>query len=438
MFNKTIYFSIAILTSSLVLADTMNLPLAYDSVSKHPDVVEKVNEVSLKALDIDVILAEDDYKINLSTQSKMPLIYDVDSSRLNDVESFYLNGVVTLKKTIYDFGAVKYKVQSEETKKRILEIEHRQVYERTLQKLLGTANDINRLNTLIVNLEQTISVTENTIDEIRLRFTSGIGTIMNVRQAQLLLLDLETETETLRRELNAKFSILREEFKIPSTQLVYLQDVVKCFDHKLFEGEQDVNNVLKSNTLSYERSKTLINLEKNALKSQIKNIRASDKPRIEVFLTGVVFDILKGFNQYEVYSGVNLTMPLYDGGLGDTKQSSLNYQIKIQDDLVAALNQSKSLKLNKLIRQFQELEIENKNAVLTVENLSEKLSQIEQRLAVVDEGLLTKLQTKLQLAKSNRILLAYPYYVSAMNIDYWALNERLLEKMDFQPLLQYR
>jgi len=66
------------------------------------------------------------------------------------------------------------------------------------------------------------------------------------------------------------------------------------------------------------------------------------------------------------------------------------------------------------------------------------LSQIEQRLAVVDEGLLTKLQTKLQLAKSNRILLAYPYYVSAMNIDYWALNERLLEKMDFQPLLQYR
>ena len=68
--NKIILFSATILAGSLVFAEAMNLPLAYDSVAKHPDVVEKVNEVSLKGLDIDLILAEDNYKINFSTQSK--------------------------------------------------------------------------------------------------------------------------------------------------------------------------------------------------------------------------------------------------------------------------------------------------------------------------------------------------------------------------------
>ena len=433
--NKIILFSATILAGSLVFAEAMNLPLAYDSVAKHPDVVEKVNEVSLKGLDIDLILAEDNYKINFSTQSKLPIFYDVDDSRLGGVEDSYLNGVITLKKTIYDFGAVEHKVSAEETRKKALELEHKQVYEHTLQKLLKTANDINRLNTLIVNLEQTASTAKRSIEQIKFRFTSGIGTIMSVRQAQLLLLDLETETETLRRDLNAKFAILRDEFKIPSTQLVYLQDVIKCFEDKLRENAQDVKHTLKNNTLDYQRSEALIRLEKQALKSQIENLQAENKPRIEVYITAVVFDVLKGFNQYEVYSGVNLTMPLYDGGLGDSRQSILSYQIKVQNDLMRALYQSKSLMLNNLIKQYQELEIEHNSATLTTNNLSEKLSQIEQRLAVVDDGLLTKLQTQLQLAKAERMLLAYPFYLSAMNIDYWALNEKLLDKMDFQPSL---
>jgi hypothetical protein len=49
-------------------------------------------------------------------------------------------------------------------------------------------------------------------------------------------------------------------------------------------------------------------------------------------------------------------------------------------------------------------------------------------MAVVDEGLLTKLQTQLQLAKIKRDLLAYPYSMQSLNIDYWALSERLIEK----------
>ena len=54
-------------------------------------------------------------------------------------------------------------------------------------------------------------------------------------------------------------------------------------------------------------------------------------------------------------------------------------------------------------------------------------------MAVVDESLLTKLQTQLELAKTKRELLAYPYYINSFNIHYWALNEKLMEKINISP-----
>jgi hypothetical protein len=54
-------------------------------------------------------------------------------------------------------------------------------------------------------------------------------------------------------------------------------------------------------------------------------------------------------------------------------------------------------------------------------------------MAVVDEGLLSKLQTQLQLAKIKRDLLAYPYHIKSINIDYWSLNEQLIEKIGIHP-----
>ena len=101
--------------------------------------------------------------------------------------------------------------------------------------------------------------------------------------------------------------------------------------------------------------------------------------------------------------------------------------------MIDALNQDKSLALNKLIKNYQDLQIEYNNAQQKHVNLSEKLAQLIQRMAVVDESLLTKLQTQIELAKTKRNLLTYPYYMHSFNINYWALNERLMEKINISP-----
>ena len=108
-------------------------------------------------------------------------------------------------------------------------------------------------------------------------------------------------------------------------------------------------------------------------------------------------------------------------GLGNPTPDSENNRHNIGFKMIDALNQNKSLALNKLIKNYQDLQIEFDNMQQKQVNLTEKLSQLEQRIKVVDEGLLTKLQTQIDLSKTKRNLLAYPFYMNSLTINFLVL-----------------
>jgi outer membrane protein TolC len=357
---------------------------------------------------------------------------NVNQSRADDLDREFLDGVVTINKNIYDFGVVEYKKNAEVLRKEALKLEYQQVFSTTLQKLLNIVNDVARVKTVLVKLRSDLVKTKASIDEVKLRFTSGIGTVMDVRQAQLSLLDLETEIQTLRRDRDTNLVILRDEFSLSQSDLKLINSAINQFNNKLTANKQDVALVINQ-LINYQRSVDIINLEKSALNSQIKSLKSENMPQLSASVTGIAYDVTRGLDEYELYGGINLAMPLFDSGLSKVKQRGLTYRIKVQNDMMNALNQDKSLALNKLIKKYKNIQIENNNAVQKQANLTEKLSQIIQRMAVVDEGLLSKLQTQLQLAKIKRDLLAYPYHIKSINIDYWSLNEQLIEKIGIHP-----
>ena len=433
MLKKSIILTTITLSASLALANTTELSLVSSSVSKHPSVVEKANEIVLQGISVDQIIAEDGLKINFSTQSKLPLTFKgLSGSKLDDALDTYVDGVVTFNKNLYDFGVVDNKINAEKSRKEALKLEYSKVFEITLQKLLNTVNDVARINTVLTELELNIATTKALIAKIKLRFTSGIGTVMDVRQAQLLLLDLETEVQTLRRERNTKLVILRDEFGIVQSDLGVVNKAISQFNKELTANKQSVSSMI-TKAITYQRSIKIIDLEKSALNSQIKSLKSENMPQINANITGIAYDMTHSLDEYEVYGGINLNIPLFDSGLSNVRQRSLTHRIKVQGDMLNALNQDKSLALNKLTKNFQNMQIRYNSAQKKQVNLSEKLSQLVQRMAVVDEGLLTKLQTQLQLAKTERDLLAYPYNMQSINIDYWSLNEQLLEKINIHP-----
>ena len=102
MLNRPLIFSSIALVATLSFADTTDLSLVSSSVSSHPNVVKKANEVILKGINVDQIIAENGLKINLSTRSKLPLLYAIDDAdnlnRTSSLDTMYFDGVVTLEK----------------------------------------------------------------------------------------------------------------------------------------------------------------------------------------------------------------------------------------------------------------------------------------------------------------------------------------------------
>ena len=436
MINKTLILIPIVVISTFSFANATDLSLVTSSVSNHPNVVEKANEVKLKGMDVEQIIAENGLKVNLSTRSKLPLLYNVDdndnATRASSLDKTYFDGVITFEKNLYDFGVVENKINAERLREKGLNLEYLEVFEKTLQKLLNTVNDVSRANAVFDHLESHIVLVNESIDKIKLRFSSGIGTLMEVRQAQLLLLDLETQAQNLYKERNSSLTILREEFDISAADLSVIEVVITQFIDGLELNDQNLSSVIYK-AIEYNRSKEIINAEKYALESSLDGLQSEIMPQINMSATAIIYDVAHGLSEYELYGGVTLTMPLFDSGLSNAKKSNMLHKLKIQNDVIDALNQNKSLALNKLIKNYQDLQIEFDNMQQKQVNLTEKLSQLEQRMKVVDEGLLTKLQTQIDLSKTKRNLLAYPFYVNSLTINFWALNEKLIEKINIKP-----
>ena len=436
MINKTLILISIVVISTFSFANATDLSLVTSSVSNHPNVVEKANEVKLKGMDVEQIIAENGLKVNLSTRSKLPLLYNVDDNdnvtRASSLDKTYFDGVITFEKNLYDFGVVENKINAERLREKGLNLEYLEVFEKTLQKLLNTVNDVSRTNAVFNHLESHIVLVNESIDKIKLRFSSGIGTLMEVRQAQLLLLDLETQAQNLYKERYSSLTILREEFDISSADLSSIEMVITQFIDGLELIDQNLSLVIYK-AIEYNRSKEIINAEKYALESSLDGLQSEIMPQINMSATAIIYDVAHGLSEYELYGGVTLTMPLFDSGLSNAKKSNMLHKLKIQNDVIDALNQNKSLALNKLIKNYQDLQIEFDNMQQKQVNLTEKLSQLEQRMKVVDEGLLTKLQTQIDLSKTKRNLLAYPFYVNSLTINFWALNEKLIEKINIKP-----
>ena len=299
--------NISLLTISLltigVNVNALDLSSISKSISIHPQVVEKANEITLKSIEVDKILAEDGVKLNFSTKSKLPISYnlDVNKSRADDLDREFIDGVITLSKNLYDFGVVEYKINAQ-LREKALDLEYLQVFEKILQKLLNTANDVSRIDAVLGNLESNIITVKESIEEIKLRFASGIGTLMEVRQAQLLLLDLETEAQNLHRERDSKLTILRDEFDISGNDLSAISMVTSQFIDDLISSNQDFSALIYE-AIEYNRSTEIISKEKSALYSELNSLKSKNMPQINMSATAIIYDVTNGLSEYELYGG---------------------------------------------------------------------------------------------------------------------------------------
>lgn len=411
-------------------------PFILKSIDSHPDVVEMKNKISLKGLEIDEMIAEDGISVDLSTRNKTPLQTNIKQSaysQLNQRQS-YVDALVTVQKTLYDFGEASYSIDSQRHRQKAAQQEYIAVYEQTMQTLLNLVVENARLRAIKTVQKNTITTTQKLINELKRRFSSGVGTLVDIRSAQLWLLELESDYEKSQRDHHLTVKTLDEQFNVSEQQAMVVAQLVVRFISTLESSGQDVSTITNQSQASFQRSLNRINNKKAAIRSEVKSIKAADAPHISGTITGVLYDVYhQGVDKYEVYSGINLSVPLFDNGLSNAKQRTLNHQLKIQNDAIVMLGNDKRLAFNELNQRYRALAAEQQADLEKAPHLREKLAQITLKLAAVGEGLLNKLESSLKLAKVERSMTAFPHLLHAMNIDYLVLNELLLIKMSIEP-----
>ena len=397
------------------------------SVQQHPDVIEKLNTISLEDIQIGQLIAEDGLQINFFTESKLPIPYT--EYNLDSSGDPYVKGIINAKKTLLDFGEADYKVDAKKYEQKAAELDYIATFEKVLQKLLKLSVEADRLSKLKVLLSKTILDAKSSIEDLKLRFSSGVGTITEVRQAQLSLMDLEIEHQKATQEYTVNLKTLDEEFHLSFDDAATARKLMKYLVEDLERQHQDVAFILEQELAYSDRSISRINHEKRSFRAKIDSLKASNMPKLITTVTGVI----NGSDEYEVYGDVRFEIPLYDSGLSKSKERGLVHQIKMQNDLIEALRNEKRLNFNDLSKRYHQQLIEREASLEKKENLQEKLKHILQKLKSSGEGLLSKLQTTLQLAEVDRLIKTYAHTNQLINIDYLALNEQLLVKMLIKP-----
>ena len=430
---KTAALSVAVFFVSIQsIASEFEDKFTVRSVNQHPDVVKKFNAVEEKALTIEQIVADDSLNVQLSNRSRMPWSSNVTinspDNRYTDTGKTTHDLVLTADKTLLDFGLMDNKVAAEESNKLSIKLDYLNTFELTLKKLINNSISMTRSKQSIKQIEQSIYHAKSSIDQIKKRFRLGAGTISQVRQAQLLLLELETSLATLTREYENSRQILKQEFTIDERQAKIIANRAINFHNSIKGSQYDIEQIDALYIIKYQRSSEMINHQKNAIRSQIKAVDSGNYPQLGITLTAVGFDWNHKIEEYELYGALNLSMPLYDGGSSSNKKRGLEFQIKMLLDREVALESSKNTELNELIDRITRFNIEYKLSNLRFTNLSEKLKQIKMRMSGSEEILIEKLQTTLSLAKEKIKIREYDYYLASMNINFLSLSEQLAQR----------
>ena len=411
------------------------------SVNQHPDVVEKFNAIEQKSIEIGQIIADDSLKLNLSNRSRMPWKTNVkedevnsdDPNRFNDIDKKTHDLLLTADKTLIDFGLIDNRISAEKNNQMSIELEYLNTFEATLQKLINTSIQLTRSKKSLRRVEKTLNKAKQSITAIKKRFELGAGTLSQVRQAQLLLLELESNHSIIARDYKNSRQILNQDFQIDVNQAQIIAHKMLKITQKLQGSQLDVELVNYLYTPKYQRSSEMINYQKTGLRAEIKSIKSGNFPRLGVSLTAVGYDWDHKIEDYELYGSLNLSMPLYDGGTSNNKIRGLEFEIKMLLDREVSLERYKNTTLTDLIDRLSKLKINHKLAQLRSDNIREKLAQIQQRMTASEEGLMDNLQTTLSLDKEELSISEYPFYLATMSIDFLALSEILMQQTDLQP-----
>ena len=136
------------------------------------------------------------------------------------------------------------------------------------------------------------------------RYLSGTGTSSNIKELDLIAIDLINEKQLLRHEIELNTTNFKNK---------YGEKIDKYFKIVTNKSLDPIENITQPKIERLD-SVRIFDLEISALDSDISSRKKINKPSINLNVTSNFYDSQNGIGNYEVNGGLNLDFPFFDSG----------------------------------------------------------------------------------------------------------------------------
>lgn len=297
---------------------------------------------------------------------------------------------LNLRQKIYDWGKTRAAINRAALQREAVGLEGRQILEQQIAYFFQVAFDYTRNGYILAELEETVRAISDDITTLKKRFEAGAGRIAEVRAGQIIELDVQSKMQTLRNQRAIAAETLKNSFEVDGA---FAEQAIAVFQARR-PAFPDL--ITTEETLDWR----VLDARSRAEGHEIRRLRASRLPEFTGVLSGQAWDItdkkrcgdvlpsthpdasnLNGAyrryancHTYEVSGRVEMSLPLYDGGLTETQKNRASARRNALAAEMAALDRSYRAQSQRLNDSLADL-------TLQIDQQEKKLVELRAQLA---------------------------------------------------------
>lgn len=401
-----------------------------DIVLNHPDVVSQQNSLILAGWRIKETESRSSPRLSFTTTGKYPIADNVAESQLraDNLNRKYIDGNLQLSKPVFDGGKRQFLEQSAVQRSLVEKLKYLETFEQQLSRFLSLLIELKRDDAELQSATADLAFLDSSIDSVRRRYELGVGTLNDVRMLELQRLDLERILSVSQREVGLKRDILLSEFGFSQDNYDWVLDLTVSI--------QDESNLLGL-ALVDSFTNRMAQLEQVALEMDSQSVKAERFPEVNVTVTGVLYDLSNNpLNEYELYGGLSMNLPLFDGGERDAKIEGIEVQKTIKRSTLKKALSDLQANWDQTEVELKKLESQSLENQARLESIIDRLEELKIRARTIESGLIEVTQTELQRRSVARELVLTQLTRAVLQIRKAELSGRLMEMIRVEPTIQ--
>ena len=293
-----------------------------EAVRLHPRVQVKAAELAQQQWKLAEREADAGFDIRMATQGHLPLYehYSGEFTRVSEQDP-YLDLVVEAKRTLFDSGADAALVGVEQALLSRAQLDYENTLEEQLHNLCVLVEQYEAAHNLVGKIQLGLAALQEVEGKQQLRFKAGLGSLSEVRQTQLSIMQWQSQMD----QSSAELAELER-----TVELDYSLSIDAFVNH--CSASRSSHLVDNTPTPVDLRSAEVSQHTQQSIRRRLANVQAQGKPSVDLSLNYTFYDVTRSAHNQRLAASVELTMPAFDNGRKEAQMGGLREELRAEQD----------------------------------------------------------------------------------------------------------